>query len=77
MVICNIVSVIRSGNTFISKVDGTERYKVEIDFDGDTDTLNFDCTCPYNFSCTHEYDALLAIKNNEYNQTELKPFIKK
>lgn len=73
----NIVSIARTGNTFISKIDGNKRYKVEINFDEKSKTLKLNCTCPCNFPCKHEYAVLLAIKNNEYNQTELKPIIKK
>lgn len=71
----NIVSVIRNGNSFISKIDGTERYEVEVNFDDEDELLYYDCTCPCDFPCKHEYAVLLAIKNKEYNQIQLKPTI--
>lgn len=73
----NIVSIIRNGNTFISRIDGTKRYEVEVSFDDEDGLLDYDCTCPCDYPCKHEYAVLLAIKNKEYNQTELKPFVKK
>ena len=71
----NIVSVVRDGNRFISKIDGRERYVVEIDFDSEDEFMDYSCTCPCDFPCKHEYAVLLAIKNKEYNEIELKPRI--
>ena len=73
----NIVSLVRDGNTFISKIDGRERYEVEINFDDEDEFLYYNCTCPCDFPCKHEYAVLLAIKNKEYNAVELKPHVLK
>lgn len=74
----NIVSIVRSGNRFISKVDGSDRYNVDIFFDEDDYFyIDYKCSCPYDFPCKHEYAVLLAIKNNEYKEIDLKPYISK
>ena len=33
------------------------------------------CDCPYEDNCKHEYAALLAIENNDYEEKELKPYV--
>lgn len=68
----NIVSVVRDGNTFISKIDGEERYEVNICFDAENQMMFYECKCPCKFPCKHEYAVLLAIKNGDYINNKLK-----
>ena len=72
----NIVSCSKNNNKYYAKVSGTRDkpyiVKVEIKKDG----VEYDCTCPYDFPCKHEYAVLMAITNKEYLNIELKPELK-
>lgn len=72
----NIVSCSKNNNKYYAKVSGTSDkpyiVKVEIKKDG----VEYDCTCPYDFPCKHEYAVLIAITNKEYLNIELKPELK-
>lgn len=72
----NIVSCSKNNNKYYAKVSGTSDkpyiVKVEIKKDG----VEYDCTCPYDFPCKHEYAVLMAITNKEYLNIELKPELK-
>ena len=72
----NIVSCSKNNNKYYAKVSGTSDkpyiVKVEIKKDG----VEYDCTCPYDFPCKHEYAVLMAITNKEYLNVELKPELK-
>lgn len=72
-----IVSIVRDGNEFIAKVDGSKRYEVKVNYDEDDEFLYYDCTCPCEYPCKHEYAVLLAIKNKEYSNIKLKANIRK
>ena len=73
----NVIQVIKNKNTFIAKVKGTDYYEVKITIDKDSKTLSYNCTCPCEFLCKHEYAVLLAIKNKKYIEKELKEEIVK
>lgn len=73
----HIVSIVRNGNEFIAKVEGSKRYEVRVNYDEDDEILYYDCTCPCEFPCKHEYAVLLAIKNKEYNNVKLKENVRK
>lgn len=72
----NIVSCSKNNNKYYAKVSGTSDkpyiVKVEIKKDG----VEYDCTCPCDFPCKHEYAVLMAITNKEYLNIELKPELK-
>ena len=72
----NIVSCFKNNNKYYAKVSGTSDkpyiVKVEIKKDG----VEYECTCPYDFPCKHEYAVLMAITNKEYLNIELKPELK-
>lgn len=72
----NIVSCSKNNNKYYAKVSGTRDkpyiVKVEIKKDG----VEYDCTCPYDFPCKHEFAVLMAITNKEYLNIELKPELK-
>ena len=72
----NIVSCSKNNNKYYAKVSGTSDkpyiVKVEIKKDG----VEYDCTCPYDFPCKHEFAVLMAITNKEYLNIELKPELK-
>lgn len=73
----HVLSIIRNGNEFIAKVKGSEDYEVKVDYDEEDEEIYYDCNCPYEFPCKHEYAVLLAIKNKEYSEVELKEPIKR
>lgn len=72
----NVVSCSKNNNKYYAKVSGTSDkpyiVKVEIKKDG----VEYDCTCPYDFPCKHEFAVLMAITNKEYLNIELKPELK-
>ena len=72
----NIVSCSKNNNKYYAKVSGTSDkpyiVKVEIKKDG----VEYDCTCPCDFPCKHEFAVLMAITNKEYLNIELKPELK-
>ncbi|MDD4375527.1 MAG: SWIM zinc finger family protein [Clostridia bacterium] len=72
----NIVSVCKSGNEFRSKVVGSNKDAYDVSFSFNDDEIDYDCTCPCAYPCKHEYAVLLAIRNNEYEQIELKETIR-
>ena len=73
----HIVSIVRSGNEFIAKVDGSKRYEVRVNYDEEDEELYYDCTCPCEYPCKHEYAVLLAIKNKEYSNVKLKANVRR
>lgn len=79
-----VTSVVKSDNTFISKVkgSGSNEYNVLItlnkeDEEDEFDYIDYECDCPYDYSCKHIFATILAIRNKEYSEIELKPIIKK
>ena len=72
-----VKSLVKSGNTYIAKVSGTTDYDVKISIDVDDEYVHYECDCPYEWPCKHEYAVMLAILNKEYSEVELKPEIEK
>lgn len=72
-----IKSLIKNGNMYIAKVNGTEVYDVRIFVDPVNEYIHCECDCPYEWECKHEYAVMLAILNKEYSEVELKPEISK
>lgn len=77
----NIKSIIKSGNLFKSKVEGSRgneyNVSIRINDDKELDFIDYECDCPYEYPCKHIYATMLAIKNKEYSEVELKPEIHK
>ena len=68
----NVIMCGKCNNVYYGKVRGTrsEPYNVKVEIeDGE---INYDCDCPYEFPCKHEYALLMAISNQEYQIIELK-----
>ena len=72
-----VKSLVKSGNTYIAKVSGTTDYDVKVSVDVDDEYVHYECDCPYEWPCKHEYAVMLAILNKEYSEVELKPEIEK
>lgn len=73
----NVFLIIKNKNNFIAKVYGSSKYEINITIYPEDKLLSYTCTCPCDFPCKHEYAVFLAIKNHEYIEKELKPFINK
>lgn len=72
-----VSQVYKTGNRYSAKVYGTgdKVYDVTITVDDDY-TADYECSCPCDYPCKHEYAVLMAISNKEYKEIELKPIIK-
>lgn len=71
-----VLKVIKASHKYYARVEGSSQtpYKVtinNIDYYG----IDYECDCPYDFPCKHEYAVLIAISKGEYEETELKPEI--
>lgn len=73
----NVKSLVRTGDTFIAKVEGSETYDVKIHVDTEGDYVHYNCNCPYEWPCKHEYAVMLAILDKKYSTIELKPEVKR
>ena len=73
----NILKVVKTGHKYYAKVRGSNPtpYTVTID-NSDCDGIEYDCDCPYDYPCKHEYAVLMAIANGQYDELELKPEIR-
>jgi len=67
-----VVSCIKDKNHFHAKVLGSDDNCYDVDFDIDKYGIDYDCTCPCEFPCKHEYATLLAILDGEYREVNLK-----
>lgn len=72
-----VKSLVKSGDTYIAKVCGTTDYAVKVSIDVDDEYVHYECDCPYEWPCKHEYAVMLAILNKEYSEVKLKPEIEK
>lgn len=73
----NVLEVYKNNNTYFAKVDGNsvEPYDVKITIKDDEHAI-YECSCPCDFPCKHEYATLVSISNLEYLEVELKKFVK-
>ena len=73
----NVKHVYKTGNKYTASVSGSgdKEYDVEITVD-DQDLAEYECSCPCEFNCKHEYAVLMAIANKEYEEVKTKPTIK-
>ena len=72
----NVIKVYKSDNQFYAKVKGSNSniYNVKID-NSEYRGLEYECDCPYEYPCKHEYAVLMAITNGEYEEISLAPNI--
>ena len=69
-----IITLYKYNNKYYAKVKGNNIYNVEIKIDKYYN-IDYNCTCPCNFPCKHEYAVFMAISNKEYERIKLKPEI--
>ena len=71
-----VLKVVKTGHKYYAKVEGSSPtpYTVTIN-NSDCYGIDYECDCPYDFPCKHEYAVLMAISNGEYEEIELKPEI--
>lgn len=67
---------LKDKNKYYAKVKGNKEKPYIVTIEITEDNIDFDCTCPYEFPCKHEYAVLMAISNQEYFIEDLKPEIK-
>ena len=62
-----VLSVKQKGNKFIAKVQGTEKYKVTLNYTAES--LNFHCSCPYDLDglCKHCVAVGMEIVHGDYD----------
>lgn len=72
----HVLSVSKNGNNYIGKVGGNSNKPYEVSISVYGDDIEYECTCPCDFPCKHEYAVLLAISNLEYEEVELKPIVR-
>jgi hypothetical protein len=62
-----VLSVKQKGNKFIAKVQGTEKYKVTLNYTAEY--LNFHCSCPYDLDglCKHCVAVGMEIVHGDYD----------
>ena len=67
-----VIMCCKCNNVYYGKVRGTrsEPYNVKVEIEDEE--INYDCDCPYEYPCKHEYALLMAISNQEYQIIELK-----
>lgn len=73
-----VLNIYKSNNRYFAKVRGSNDriYNIEIEVINNEHAY-FDCSCPYDNNCKHEYAVLMAISNREYTEVELKPYVKR
>lgn len=72
----NVLKVVKNGSHYYAKVKGSSITPYNINVTNDENGIDYECDCPYDFPCKHEYAVLIAISNGEYEQIELKPEIR-
>ena len=70
-----VVSCVKDKNHFYAKVLGSDDNCYDVSFHVHEYGVEYDCSCPCEFPCKHEYATLLAIKNVEYDEVELNKWI--
>ena len=73
----NVLQCFKVNDGFIAKVKGTadKIYTVHINIDPLDEYVEYDCDCPYEDNCKHEYATLIAINYGDYEIANLKPEI--
>lgn len=68
-----IINCYKSGCKYHAKVAGSNHNVYDVNVIIEPWGIDFDCTCPCDFPCKHEYAALIAISKQEYKIINLKP----
>lgn len=68
-----VISCFKSDNEYHAKVAGSDDNVYDVNVIIDDWGIDFDCTCPCDFPCKHEYASLIAISKKEYKTINLKP----
>lgn len=72
----NVMKVVKNGSHYYAKVKGSSITPYTVNITNDETGIDYECDCPYDFPCKHEYAVLIAISNGEYERIELKPEIR-
>ncbi len=72
----NVLSVYKSKNKYIAKVEGSNYKPYDVSLIIQDNKIDYNCSCPCDYPCKHEYAVLLSISNQEYIEVELKEEIK-
>ena len=73
----NIQNVYRTNNKYYAKVKGNSNKSYEVSIEVfDENNAHYECTCPCDYPCKHEYAVIMAISNLEYSEIELKTPVK-
>ena len=62
----------KTNDCYIAEVEGSEIEPYSVVIEKTDDGFNYDCDCPYEHNCKHEYAVILAIDNQEFSEVELK-----
>ena len=73
----HILNLYKNGNNYYAKVRGTKDEPYTVTVQNDEYEIAYDCNCPYEYPCKHEYAVLKAISNKEYEDKKLKKVIEK
>jgi len=68
-----IINCYKSGSEYHAKVAGSFGNVYDVNVIIEPWGIDFDCTCPCDFPCKHEYATLIAISKQEYKTVNLKP----
>ena len=73
----NVLQCFKVNDGFIAKVKGSadKIYTVHINIDPLDEYVEYECDCPYEDNCKHEYATLIAINYGDYEIANLKPEI--
>ena len=72
----NIILCCKSNNKYYAKVRGTNDKPYIVNVEITDDGVDYNCTCPCEYPCKHEYAVIMAITNQEYSTVDLKPEMK-
>lgn len=65
-----VIECLKTNHGFYAKVQGSnnQKYTVNIVVNLNNNSVFYDCTCPCEYPCKHEYAVLKAIENKQYNE---------
>lgn len=71
----NIIYLYKDNHKYYAKVRGSGNNIYDVSIEIKEDCIEYNCTCPCDYPCKHEYAVIRAINNGEYSSVKLKPFI--
>ena len=72
----NVFNVFKNKNKYFAKVLGSDNNTYQVVLEVGTKGIKYDCNCPCEFPCKHEYAVLMAVNNKNYSEIELKETVK-